>query len=163
MAFITGHAKAKRIKLRDSVFPQSNGSVYEPSKGWRQVPRTLSLVMTLISQLAPKGKQDGAARVYLELWLRDMGEGLVELADPETHAYAAGYTTPGRAARSWRECMEVLKGLGFIKIAPKGSREYGYVLIVDPNKVVKDLRARKKIDDSWYNEYQQRMIQTGAA
>ena len=61
----------------------------------------MPLILTLISRLAPKGKQDGAARVYLELWMRDFGEGIVELTDPEIHAFAAGYTSPARGARSW--------------------------------------------------------------
>ena len=155
-------AKAKRVALREKVFPQSQDLVYTPDKGWRQLPRTIPLIMTLISSLAPKGKRDGAARVYLELWFRDYGEGCVELTDPDVHAFAAGYTTAGHGPRSWRECIDVLAALGFIKIEPKGSRSHGYALLFDPDKVVEELRAKKKVDAAWFNAYQQRKVEVGA-
>lgn len=166
MAFIPGaKVKAKRVQIRDKVFPHAKNMVYvggQSEKGWRLLPRTMPLILTLISSLAPKGKQDGAARVYLELWFRDFGEGYVELTDPEVHAFAAGYTTPGRGARSWRECIDVLRNLGFIEVAPKASRTYGYALLLHPDKVVEKLRPKKKIDEGWYNMYQQRMVEIGA-
>ncbi len=157
--------QAKRLKVREVVFPGAAKLVYDSSaKGWRQVPRTLSLIMTLIHDLAPKGKGDGAARVYHELWLRDFGEGLVILADDETHAFASGYTTPGHGPRSWRECMTVLKDLGFIKLAPRGSRPFGYALLLDPHAVIERLRKQNpaSVPDPWYNVYRQRRIEVGA-
>ena len=166
MLNITGaRARGRRLHIRDAVFPAAGDLIYvggNTEKGWRLLPRTMPLVLTLISSLAPKGKQDGAARVYLELWFRDFGEGIVELTDPEIHAFAAGYTTSRRAARTWRECMDVLEALGFIRLAPHGSRRYGYALIIHPDKVVQQLRSIGKVDDAWYNAYQQRRAETGA-
>ena len=118
--------------------------------------------MTLIAMLAPKGKQDGAARVYFELWCRDFGEGYVEIGDAADNAFAAGYTTPGRGLRSWRECMDVLKNLGFIRVVPKGSRPYGCVLLIAPDIVVSRLKAKGKLDPAWLMAYEARMIEIGA-
>jgi len=158
-------ARERRLHVRDTVFPNSEDLVYvggQSEKGWRLMPRTMPLILTLISDLAPKGRQDGAARVYLELWFRDFGEGLVELTDQDVHAFAAGYTAAGRGARSWRECVDVLEERGFIRIAPQGSRRYGYALLIHPDKVVEQLRSKGIVPDAWYNAYQHRRAETGA-
>jgi hypothetical protein len=165
MAFLKGVAAARRLQLRDAIFPGAHESVFvggQAEKGWRMVPRTLPLVMTLISDLAPKGLGTGAARVYHELWMRDFGDGFVELTDEDVHAFASGYTAAGRGVRSWRACMKALEDLGFIKVAPKGARALGYVLLIHPDLVVDSLRDAEKVDPNWANAYEQRMIEIGA-
>jgi hypothetical protein len=122
----------------------------------------MPLILLLIGNLAPRGKREGAARTYFELWMRDFGEGIVELTDPETHAFAAGYTSSARGARSWRECVDALEKLGFIRVAPRGQRRYGYVLLIHPDKAVTNLSVMGLVDDAWYSEYQQRRVEIGA-
>jgi len=58
--------------------------------------------------------------------------------------------------------MEHLEKLGFIQVAPKGGRPHGYALLIHPDKVVHALRAKNKVDDGWYNAYQQRKVEIGA-
>jgi diguanylate cyclase (GGDEF)-like protein len=58
--------------------------------------------------------------------------------------------------------MSQLEKLGFIRVAPKGSRSLGYVLLVDPHQGVEQLREEGKVDDAWYNAYRQRRIETPA-
>lgn len=167
MATIRGmKASAKRVKIRNTVFGDPGDMIYDPgtSKGWRVVPRTLPLIMTLIRDLAPKGKGDGSARVYFELWMRDFGEGYVELSDDDVHAFASGYTNGRSGVRSWRDCMKVLTELAFIKIEPRGSREYGYALLFDPDKIVSVLveTQPERVSKAWLTAYRRRQIEIGA-
>jgi hypothetical protein len=169
MASIGGlKARANRIKLRNSVFGKpANDDIFDSksAKGWRPVPRTFPLILALIHRLAPKGKADGAARVYFELFMRDMGEGFVELTDEDAHAFASGYADSRSGVRSWRDCINVIVNLGFIKIQPNGMRSLGYALLLDPDKVVEGLLKKQSpnIPRGWLNTYQQRKVQTGAA
>jgi len=155
----------KRQKLRDSLWPDAKTLIWsrKTEDGYCSVPRTLPLVMTLINLLAPKSKGD-ASRVYQELWCRVFDEGFVEIIDEEEHAFAAGYLTKGRSVRSWRERMDVLGDLGFIKARPKGSRKHGFILLVHPDIAVEELKRAKPHDvpDHWYDAYSKRMIDIGA-
>lgn len=61
--------------------------------GFAQVPRTLSLVINIINDIAKKkyGKAVPAGKTYFALWLHHYGEGLVRIASEEQIAYEAGY------------------------------------------------------------------------
>ena len=84
------------------------------------------------------------------------------MVDEAEHAYGAGYITP-RSQRSWRERMQVLDDLGFVKAKPKGGWKYGYVLRVHPHDVVEALRrTRKDIPEQWVTLYLHRVSQVGA-
>jgi hypothetical protein len=128
--------------------------------GYSTVPRTLPLIMTLIDLLETSVD---ASRVYTELWSRVHDEGFIEMVDEAEHAYASGYVTP-RGQRSWRERIQVLEDLGFIKVKPKGGWRYGYVLLVHPHDVVETLMNTrgKDIPEAWRNLYLQRLSQIGA-
>jgi len=110
----------RRQELRDELWPDASKIVWnrKAEKGFCTIPRTLPLIMTLINHLSPKGKGD-ASRVYHELWCHAYDEGFVTLSDEGEHAYAAGYVTPGRGIRSWRERLEVLRDLGFIRVTDR--------------------------------------------
>jgi hypothetical protein len=155
----------KRERIRDSLWADAKKIIWsrKTEDGYCSVPRTLPLVMTLINLLSPKGSGD-ASRVYHELWCRAFDEGFVDIVDEEEHAYAAGYVTKGRSVRSWRERMDVLVDLGFIRIKPKGSRKHGSVLLVHPDIAVEALRSAspQRIPEAWYNAYSKRMIEIGA-
>ncbi len=155
----------RREQLRDTLWADAEKVVWSrhTEKGYTTIPRTLSLIMTLIDHLSPK-ERGKASRVYHELWCRAYDEGLVELGDEAEHAYAAGYTSQTRGVRSWRERVDTLSQLGFIRIKPKPTKKYGYVLIVHPDIAVGTLRKKdpKQIPDGWHQEYEKRMIEIGA-
>jgi len=159
-------AADKREELRDGLWPDADDMVWDrkAEKGFCTIPRTLPLLMSLIGRLSPKNKGD-ASRVYLELWTRAFDEGFVEIVDEEAHAFACGYETPGRGVRSWRERMDVLEELGFIRVKPRGSRKHGYVLLIHPHKVVESLREKRpgEIPEGWYSSFLERMVAIGAA
>jgi len=88
-----------------------------------------------------------------------MGEGLIEMKEPEMHAYCAGYWG-SRGVRTWQERMRILEDLGFIKIKPAGNRVYGYVLLVHPTSVIEKLETQKKLPPNWLDGYSVRQIET---
>lgn len=154
-------AAAKRLQLRDQLWPNASNVVWnrKEEKGFCTVPRTLALLMTLIDQLE-KGKD--ASRAYLDLWCRAFDEGFVEVTDESDFAYSAGYTHPNRNVRTWRERIDILKKLGFVRVAPKGSKKYGYMLLIHPHKVVKKIRRGRRVPDNWWGAYTNRASQIGS-
>ena len=158
MASLKGAAASnRRVDLRDQLWPESRAWVAE--KGFFQAPRTLPLLMSLISSKEISGKKD-ASTAYFELWARNWGEGIVEITDEHDHAFAAGYEGT-RALRTWRERIYLLEKAGFIKIAPIGGRQVGAILLVHPQDVLDKLRADGRIKDNWWNAYVVRKTKTG--
>lgn len=155
-------AEDKRRELRDQLWPGAANLIWNRTTddGWCTVPRTLPLIMTLINEVAPKAKGD-PSRVYCELWSRVFDEGVIEMEDEADHAYAAGFVTT-RGVRTWRERMDVLVDLGFIRVKPDGSRKYGYVLLVHPHDVVAALRKAKRVPEEWHNTFVHMVGKTGA-
>jgi hypothetical protein len=147
-----------REKLRQSLFPREEAWLGGAEKGWFRAPRTIPLVLGLIDSKSLSEKKR-PSNVYLELWARDMGEGLIEMKAPEIHAYWAGYGG-SRGVRTWQERMRILERLGFIKIKPAGNQIYGYVLLVHPAKVIEELQAKGKLPPDWLDSYNVRQIET---
>jgi hypothetical protein len=123
--------------------------------GWFPAPRTLPLVLDLITVLVDKGNP---ATTYIELLSRQRGEGVVEIEGEESHAYAAGYGSTKRGTRTWREHMRALVKLGFIKAVSKNNRPYGLILIVHPTIAVGRLRDQNLLPPGWWDTYRQRQI-----
>jgi len=69
----------------------------------------------------------------------------------------------GRNVRSWEERISTLEELGFVRVAPNGSKKRGYVLLVDPHKVVKQLKAGGKVSAEWWGAYTKRATEIGYA
>lgn len=153
-------AAARRVEIRDNLWPGAGPEIWDrhAESGFCTIPKTLPLIMTLIDDLE-KGKN--ASRVYLDLWCRGFDEGLVEVTDEDVFAFSAGYDTPGRGVRSWRERIEILEELGFIRVKPNGSRKYGYILLRHPHKVIQELRGDGKIDDAWWGAFLKRTTEIG--
>jgi hypothetical protein len=132
---------------------------YEASRAFFQAPRTLSMVLSLLSCKEISGNFDPGP-VYLELWSRHMGDGLIELAHEEEHAYAAGYS--GKSAlRRWRERIAILEKWGFILIRGSGLRRHSHVLLRPPAVVVEELRQQGLVDSQWYQAYRDLQIRVG--
>jgi len=151
-------AETKREQIRDLVFPNSAQDIYDRKvhNGFSSIPRTLGLMLTLIEELAPKGKNP--SRVYCELWFRTYDDKLVEVKDEEEFAYASGLSV-----RRWRERIDVLENLGFIRVAANGNKRYGYILLRNPNNVVLEMKqqADSPIPREWWTAYTKRCVEIG--
>lgn len=150
MADKSGVAK-RREEIRQQHFGAEDLWTGEGEKGWFSVPRSLPLVLALLSSKEISRKHDPSS-VYLELLSRQRGEGVIEMAHEEEHAFAAGYAGT-RAVRTWQERMRILEESGFIKTLQVGNQRYKYVAIVHPTIAVQRLREQKKVDDNWWNAY----------
>ncbi|HUK31198.1 MAG TPA: hypothetical protein VLV89_08790 [Candidatus Acidoferrum sp.] len=147
-----------RELIRKKLWPGDDAWTGENEKGFFQSPRTLPLIMLLIS-MKRIGTKGNAARVYLELWSRHMGGGVIEMKHEGEHAYAAGYVG-NRAMRTWRDHMVLLEKNGFIKIKGSGNQRFKYVLLLHPTAVVEKLRLENKVDPHWLGTYELRQIET---
>jgi len=129
--------------------------------GWFKAPRTLPLILALLSQKELTAGRD-VSRVYLELLARHMDGGVIEIGNEADHAYAAGYTGT-RAVRTWHERMQMLERLGFIKSKHIGNQRYKLVLVVDPITAAAELRKQGRVPDSWWEAYLLRLMETKEA
>lgn len=147
-----------REELRKKLWPGEDAWTGENEKGWFRAPRTLPLILHLISQKAVSGKRN-PSRVYLELWARHVDGGVIEMKHEGEHAYAAGYVG-NRGIRTWREHMELLEANGIIKTKRSGNQRYKYALLVHPTAVVEKLRREGKVDQQWLDTYEVRQLET---
>ena len=132
-----------------------------PEQGWFRAPRTLPLILMLLSDKKISGNSD-LSSVYLELLARHRDSGIVEMVGPGEHSYAAGYSGR-RGARIWQERMKMLEDLRFIKSRQGGNQQYKYVLLLHPTIAVHRLRDGGKISDGWWDTYRQRQIEATEA
>lgn len=155
----------KRRALRDQLFPNCESELWNRKtvNGFTTIPRTLGLIMTLLEQMFDRKKGHDVSRTYFELWCRAFDDYLVEVNDVEAFAFSAGFVSKSRNVRSWEERVKVLAELGFIRVAPSGTRKQAYVLLVDPHRVVKSLRDAGKIPQDWWGAYTKRASETGYA
>jgi len=152
-------AKAKRTKLREEFWPDAITWEGPDETGFFCAPRSLPLILCVLRQEKISGKLDPSS-VYLELYSRHMGEGIIEMLHDEDHANAAGYFE-ARAIRSWRDRMKILEDAGFIKSKQKGSRRYGYVILVHPSIAMADLHSRDLIPEFLWTAYKSRQLEYG--
>lgn len=154
-------ATDRRIAIRDELWPDAQKIVWnrKTEVGFTTIPRIIPLIMTLIDQLA-NGRN--ASRAYFDLWARAFDDGLVVVEDEESIAYSAGHINSGRNTRTWKERIGVLQDLGFIRVAPSGTRKYGYILILNPYLVVAKLKKKKSVPGPWWGAYLKRTTDVGA-
>src|SRR5262249_2504832 len=100
--------------------------------------------------------------VYLELWCKDWGQGIIWIQDEQECAFAAGYTG-NRAVRTWKERMFKLVELGFIKTRQEGNREHGQVLLLNPITVCAKLHREGRVPDEWWTSFVRRAGEIKAA
>jgi len=149
-------AEIKREQLRDQLFPGSANEIYDRNvhDGFSTVPRTLGLMLTPLEQLAEKGKN--VSRVYSELWFRTPDCKFIEVDDEDGIAYASGLSV-----RRWRERIDILQELGFVKVKPNGARKYGYIFLPNPNELAVKLRKDDKVSDEWWGAFTKRCSKIG--
>lgn len=161
-------AREAVLKIRKELWPTlTEEDIWSTSDkkrvGFAQVPRVLSLVMSMINGVSKKqsGKAVPAGRTYLVLWLHVYGEGVVRVDSEQEAAYEAGYGGE-RNRFTFRAHMKTLKEMGFIDYArgPKGP--FQWVLLRNPFKVVNDLRAQGLITQDQYVAFVERATQVGS-
>jgi hypothetical protein len=144
--------KERRVRLRDQFWPDADEWIWDPDdkavKGYARMTRMMPLVLRLIRECAKK--PGDPSMVYLELWTRDFGQGIVENDEPDVCAFAAGYKGK-RATRTWQAHMKELVDMGFIMAAKVGSREFGQVLLLDPLAVCARYQDEGKMPDGLWN------------
>lgn len=117
LSFTSSKATAKRkLELREKLWPGVTEKHLWDRKnrdGFATIPRTLPLMLTIMNDLADKGKP--VAPVYLELWSRLRDEGFLSLSSPQEMAFASGHTGQ-RALYTWRDRVTKLKDLGFLDV-----------------------------------------------
>ena len=158
LIIVTGGAKARRQKLKTEFWADDHAWTGENEKGWFRAPRTLPLILKLLSSKDMSGNSD-PSRVYIDLLARHRDSGLVEMSAEGDHAYAVGYTDK-RGIRTWQERMKLLEELGFIKSKAGGIQLYRYVLLVHPAIAVKHLRDSGKVPDRWWDMYRAMQIES---
>jgi hypothetical protein len=155
--------EAKRRALRGQLFPNCETELWNRKavNGFTTIPRTLGLIMTLLEQMVDRKKGHDVSRTYFELWCRAFDDYFIEVTDVEAFAFSAGFVSKGRNVRSWEERVKMLADLEFIKVAPNGSKKQGYILLVDPHRIVKKLRETGNIPDDWWGAYNKRASEIG--
>ena len=152
----------RREEQRERIWPGSKEDIWRgpAERGYWCAPRVLPLLFHITSDKQLVGTQD-CSKVYLDLLSRDFGQGIIEIRDEEEHAFFSGYTTT-RARRTWQERIRSLEKAGFIKVAPKGNRSIGFILLLHPYQVIARLRQEGKISDRWWEMLQQQLRDVGA-
>lgn len=152
----------RRTAKREQLWPGSFEYVWcrKHQDGFATVPRLLPLVLALIRRVSPSGDP---CPVYVDLWCRVFDEGFVKVTDPHAFAFSSGYSGQ-RALRTWRERVDTLADLGFIQVKPGAGYEVGYILLVDPLKVIARNKREGRLDDeeAWWSAYVDRAEEIGA-
>jgi hypothetical protein len=126
-----------------------------PKRDWIKAPRSLPLLMSLISSKKVSGGRDPSS-VYLELLSRRWDSGVVEINNEAEHAFAAGYAGR-RGLRTWRERMALLEEVGLIKTKGNTLQRYRYVLLLDPDHAVSKIKHIKgAVTADWLEQYELR-------
>lgn len=152
-------SQERREKIKTEFWPDDIAWTGErPEMGWFRAPRTLPLILMLLSSKKISGNTDPSG-VYLELLAQHRDTGIVQLSTAADHSYASGY--PGsRGIRTWQERMKLLEKLGFIKTVKGGNQTYKHVMLVHPAIAVKKLKDESKIEQTWWDTYRQMQIET---
>ena len=159
---IKSAAQIRREEIKIEVWPTEIAWTGEkPETGWFRAPRSLPLILMLLSSKSVNDKAD-LTGVYIELLARHRDSGIVDMVAPGEHSYAAGYTGT-RGIRTWQERMKILEELGFIKSKMTGNQQYKYVLLVHPTIAVQRLHDAKKFPADWWDTYRTRQIEATEA
>jgi len=146
----------QRNQFWPTVLPQKD--IWRSNRkrpGFRTVPRTFPLILRLMDHAADE-KVSGA---YLDLWTQAYDEFIVRVQSEDDRAFYSGYGH----TRTWRDRISRLEKLGFIMSAPYANRLYGFILILNPHKVLAWLHTHQHglIDATLYTTLQSRAIETG--
>ena len=155
-------------RLRNELWPEITASDLwdrDRFKGYTTIPRTLPLLMSIMDDMADKGKP--VSRTYLTLWGRVHDESVLKIRDENTAAMESGFSG-GRRTTAWRARMRILRDLGFILTKEAGSGEFSTVLLLNPHKVIKrhwaqeNSKGARRIPEEKYRALMDRADEVGA-
>jgi hypothetical protein len=157
-------ADQRREDQRNELWPGSAQWIWdlndeENTVGFATISRLMPWITVLIRHLAGKGKDPTS--IYWELWCRDMRQGIVQISDEQECAFASGYAS-SRALRTWREHVQLLVDLHFLKTERNGNREVGFVLLMNPLAVARWYHDQKLDPPGWWASFMQRAREIGA-
>lgn len=158
----------REIELRKELWPDVTEEMLWDRRrllGFTTLPRTLPMLLSIMDDMAGKGKP--VSRTYLTLWGRVFDEAIVRIRDEKMAALESGYNG-GRRATVWRDRMRILCELGFIRAAEGGSGEFATVLILNPHHVIKqhwearDKKGAPRMPEEKYRALRERAEEVGA-
>ncbi|MFW6750566.1 hypothetical protein ACKUG4_07705 [Pseudomonas glycinae] len=162
-------SKAKKVKMAERAAAQMD--IHFPdypevlvwrrgsNNGFTTLPRSLPIAMQAVDALT-KGKPAG--HTLFCLWARSPDHPLIVIENQATFAGEAGFTG-ARAVDTWRRRMKILKQHRFIDTKPGTSGEFHYVLLLNPNVAVENMRQQKIIQDELYGRFIDRVAEIGAS
>lgn len=125
--------------------------------GFTTMPRVMPYINQILDYLGGKGTP--LSQTYSSLWFRNFDDGFIEIKLEKDLAFESGFFS-SRAVTTWKGRMKRLKELGFIEVKSGAASEYQYIVVIDPFKVIRELRAQ--VPDSLMNALDGRMSEVGA-
>jgi len=150
----------ERLKLRSQLWEGAEYYCWDrkKAKGFTTIPRILSISCSIFQDLELRGNPSS---VYIDLWCRAMDEQFATITSEDDAAFSAGYRGK-RATRTWRDHIDSLEKCGFIKKAPRGNNNYGYILLINPYIAIAKLYKDGRINEYGWNAIRQRCLEVGA-
>lgn len=159
-------SKAHRnvMKMREKMWPDLDEDILWQRSlhdGYSSIPRTMSIMMNIIDDLAKKhtGKSVPAGKTYFGLWCRVWDENMLIIENEASYAVEAGYLGE-RNVSTWRKHMKTLHELGFIDVRSGAYGPYNFILLLNPYLIMKKLES--EISTQSFNLLLQRAIEIGA-
>ena len=135
---------AKRRRLRDQLWPDLTEDRLwnrKSAAGFITIPRTMPLIAKILDEISEQGP---LSSTYIELWCRSHDESIVDIRNPQEHAFFAGFTGQ-RSVQTWTRRMRELQRLGFIITQAGASGEFNYVLLLNPHKIISEVAEKELI------------------
>lgn len=155
---------AKNIALREKLWPDLVHDEiwhHKDYDGFLSIPRTMPIILNIINDLT-KGKPAGST--YFALWCMTFPKEMyVSLLNADDLAYFAGFTGQ-RAVRQWRDRMNSLADLGFVRVAEGARGKLSHAAIPNPHFVVRRLYKQKTpgLTQAAFNTLWERANEIGA-
>ena len=151
----------KREELITQLWGEDSPEVWNrhDHDGYATIPRTMPHICRVMEGLSGSGSP--LSQTYMALWFRVYDEGFVEVKDQEALAYESGFSGQ-RAVTTWIGRMRKLKELGFIDAKSISSREFQYVLLLNPLTVITGIYDSGTVaQDARYDALAVRLLEVG--
>jgi hypothetical protein len=152
----------RQLELRERLWPDVPDELLwsrHRHDGFTTLPKCMPLMMSIMDDLA---KGQPVSSTFLELWCRTFDESFVTLSKPREIAFHSGFTGQ-RAERTWRQRLEILERLRFIKLQEGPSGPASYALLLNPYLIIKWHHEQKTpgLRSDKYNALMDRAMEIG--
>jgi hypothetical protein len=148
-------------QLRQANWPEAGDDMVwsrKRSDGYCTTPRIMPIFLQIMDNLAVGHP---LSSTYIALWCRTSDEGVLIIQHPREVAMESGFGG-ARAESTWLRRMRLLMKHGFIKSKPGPCGEFHYVLLINPFRVVENLREKDAELGGFYAALLSRAAQVGA-